>query len=309
MKQKLQRILGPVIVILTILAFIWYVRANHGVIEQLRQTSGLAVVAILCLYGVILVTLLGILHASLLFFKRHLGLQENFLLNSYSSLVNFFGPGQSGPAMRTAYLKLKHGILIKQYVFATLVYYGIYALLSGIIITGFAFPWWVTLVGAVGVAGVSYVIITWFVRKYKAVLGLTGSSPRTLAKPFIIMGVTTLVQVSIMVLVYFIELRAVDSTISFIQAMIYSGAANFALFVAITPGAIGFREAFLVFSQDLHGISSDTIIAANILDRAVYILFLGILFVVVLSMHVGKKLHLKQLTDQPAAAPAATEQQ
>ncbi len=309
MKQKLKLILGPIIIIATIAAFVWYVRANPAVIEQLRQTPIGSVIAVILLYGLVMAALVGILHASLLLYKKHMGLQENFLLNSYSSLVNFFGPGQSGPAMRTAYLKLKHGILIKQYVFATLIYYGMLAVSSGVILTAFAFPWWVTVLGALAVLGVSFVVIRWFLRKYRGVLGLDGASPRSLIKPFVIMGLATLAQVIIMVLIYFTELRAVDNTVGFTQALIYTGAANFALFVSITPGAIGFREAFLVFSQNLHGISSDTIIAANILDRAVYIIFLGLLFIIILSMHAGKKLHLKQVKDQLEQAPTAPAEQ
>ena len=71
--------------------------------------------------------------------------------------------------------------------------------------------------------------------------------------------------------------------------------ANFALFVSLTPGAIGIREAFLVFSQDLHHIPNDIIVAANVLDRAVYILFLGLLFIIVLLMHAGSKLQLQKV--------------
>jgi uncharacterized membrane protein YbhN (UPF0104 family) len=63
----------------------------------------------------------------------------------------------------------------------------------------------------------------------------------------------------------------------------------------LTPGAIGFREAFLIFSQNLHHIPNDIIVAANILDRAVYIVFLCLLFLVVLALHANKTLQVKKI--------------
>jgi uncharacterized membrane protein YbhN (UPF0104 family) len=68
-----------------------------------------------------------------------------------------------------------------------------------------------------------------------------------------------------------------------------------ALFVSLTPGAIGIREAFLTFSQQLHHIDTSTIVAANIIDRAVYLVFLGVLFIFVFSLHARDKLSLSSL--------------
>jgi uncharacterized membrane protein YbhN (UPF0104 family) len=81
--------------------------------------------------------------------------------------------------------------------------------------------------------------------------------------------------------------------------MSYAGAANFSLYVSITPDGVGIREAFLVFSQHIHHVSTKDIVSANVIDRAVYVVFLGLLFVVVLGMHAKDKLKLKSL--RPAA--------
>jgi uncharacterized membrane protein YbhN (UPF0104 family) len=72
--------------------------------------------------------------------------------------------------------------------------------------------------------------------------------------------------------------------------MVYTGAANLALFVSLTPGAIGFRESFLVFSQHLHHISNSTIVAANILDRAMYLVLLLILALIIFGTHARRQL-------------------
>ena len=93
-----------------------------------------------------------------------------------------------------------------------------------------------------------------------------------------------------LVLIYYVELTAVAPGVSVSQAVIYTGAANFALFVSLTPGAIGFRESFLLFTERLHGIDAGTIVAANTLDRAVYIVFLVVIAAAILLTHGHKSL-------------------
>jgi uncharacterized membrane protein YbhN (UPF0104 family) len=66
------------------------------------------------------------------------------------------------------------------------------------------------------------------------------------------------------------------------QSVIYAAAANLALFVSLTPGAIGFRESFLLLTRQLHQIPNDIVFAASIIDRAFYVVFLLVLFVVLL---------------------------
>jgi len=91
-----------------------------------------------------------------------------------------------------------------------------------------------------------------------------------------------------------LELHSIHPETSVAQALTYTGVANFALFVSLTPGAIGIREAFLVFSQNLHHLGNTIIVGANLIDRAVYLLFLGLLFVMTLALHAKDKLHIKQ---------------
>lgn len=233
-----------------------------------------------------------VLYGSLEFYKKKMPIYENFLLNSYSSLVNFFGPGQSGPGFRGAYLKLKHNVLIKQYIFITLVYYAFYALFSGLLFSVVAFQPIITLGLMLAICVGCTAIIKLYLNRNKRSLQRTTTFK---LKPIVIIGCATLIQVILLWLLYFLELSSFDSTVSLSQAAAYTGAANFALFVSLTPGAIGFREAFLVFSQNVHGISNELIVAANILDRAIYILFLGLLFLIILSLHAGKTLQVAKI--------------
>lgn len=292
MKRKIRIALGAFIVIATVVAFLWYASNNPEVLEQLSQTPLATIFIITLLYGGVLGALVIVLYGSLMAYRKSMALQENFLLNAYSSLVNFFGPGQSGPGFRAAYLKLKHNIKVKQYIFVTLVYYAFYAFFSGILIASAALTWWATIGILAAIIAVCWIVLRYYARKNK---DLVQTSYRSFVKPFSVIGLATLLQVILLWAIYFVELRSFDANISLSQAAIYTGAANFALFVSLTPGAIGFREAFLVFSQNLHHIPNDIIVTANILDRAVYILFLGILFLFVLFLHAGKTLQVQKV--------------
>lgn len=303
MKQTLKRILGPVIIVATIIAFIWYLNTHPEAVEQIAQTPLWAVAAIMFLYFTTIVILAFVLSISLRYYDRRMEPQENFLLTAYSSLVNFFGPGQSGPGVRAVYLKLKHDVSIKQYVFVTLIYYAWYAVISGILVGVVVLEWWQIILGASAITTACVL----FIRRHRA---KQNSNTARLAKSThfikltLILGLAVAVQIFVIALIYFIELRVIDSSISFMQALSYTGAANFALFVALTPGAIGFREAFLLFSESFHGISQQTVLAASVIDRALYIVFLGLLFLVVLSLHANKKLQIGKLQK---AAKNATE--
>jgi uncharacterized membrane protein YbhN (UPF0104 family) len=294
MRRKLKLILGPVIVLATLVAFGWYLHKHPAIVDQLQQTPPLLILGLFICFAGVQVALIGVLTASLMLFQKHMGIQENFLLNAYSSLVNFFGPGQSGPGFRAAYLKVRHEVKIKQYLFATLLYYVFYAIYSGLLLSVASRAWWQTVLLTIAISGVCYGFISYFMSRNRGIL--PQRMPRsTFAQILLVMGAATLLQMLCTFAFYYLELHSLDSTITLKQVLAYTGAANFALFVSITPGAIGIREAFLLFSQSLHNIPSDIIIAANVLDRAAYVAFLGVLFIVVLVMHVGAKLQPKNI--------------
>src|SRR5690606_1427151 len=105
------------------------------------NTSPVLVAGLIALYFGVMFCLMSVTRASLRFYHKTFGLQENFLFNAYSSLINFFGPGQSGPGFRGVYLKIKHGLGIKQYIFITLMYYAYYAIISGALLLIISRPW------------------------------------------------------------------------------------------------------------------------------------------------------------------------
>ena len=296
MKQRLRVILAVILICLTAVAFGFYIDHNRYLLTQLSHTHLSTLLELLLLYAVWFIALCLIVAASVRLCQKNLAPKEGFLLNAYSTLVNFFIPGQGGIVIRGAYLNRIKKLKVRNYVFVTLIYYMFYAVIAAILLLATARPLWQTLLVAIGVSLVSLTIIYLFANRSH--LKTTEFSINKINLTYLLGA--TLLQALIQLAIYGVELHSVNPHISLSQMITYSGAANFSLFVALTPGAIGIREAFLLFSRQLHHISSANIVAANIIDRAVFIIVLLALFSLTLSFHAK----YKSLWRRPAAEPS-----
>lgn len=295
MKKHLKTILVALILLATFGAFAYYINGHPAVWWTLKDTHPGVIAALLALYVVWFLAQVLMTRFSLKMYDKSMGKQENLLFNAYSSLINFFGPGQSAPIFRGLYLKKRHDMTIKQYLFTMLIYYGFYSVISACFLLVGNRPWWQTVLAMAAAAGGSLYIIRWYQRKK-----LGDKTAVNMQVVGLIFGVT-LLQLIAQAGIYAVELHSSGANASLGQVLSYTGAANFALFVALTPGAIGIREAFLVFTQQLHNIPNILIVTANVLDRAVYLLFLGCLFAMTLSLHAKDKLHISQLKKDQAS--------
>ena len=280
MLRKLRPFASILVLLLTIGLMVRYVITNPEVINRLKELDLIYIALIAALYLGIIAVLTIINSISVELCGKKISFSESFKLTSSSSLANFFGPLQSGVGIRAIYFKTKLKIPIKQYVVASLFYYALYAVMSGIFLLFGNAQYRLPLLGLLILGAATS---AWFIKWRVAKLTIKSYvfSPRIFSK--LILAV--FVQMILITAIYFIELYALGKTPSLAQVISYSGAANFSLFVAITPGAIGIREAFLLFSERLHHIDSQTIIAANLIDRSVYVLFLGLLFLWLLATH------------------------
>ncbi len=270
-----------VILVVTIGVFINYFVTHPAVRQELHRTSPATLLLLLGLYLFSMVALALITIATLRLCSVRIQTIESTLLTAYTAVINFFGPLQSGPAFRAVYLKKKHGLKLKDYTVATLAYYFFYGSFSGLFLLSGLLKWWLIPLMLAGGLGMLVIWrLGWLAPRLRG-LDLRG---------WYYLALATLLQVCIITLIYYTELHSVAPATHFSQAIIYTGAANLALFVSITPGAIGFRESFLVFSGHLHHVSDSTIIAANILDRSMYIVVLLILAVFIFATHARRQL-------------------
>lgn len=283
--KRLRMLAGWGVIFLTVFVFVRFIGANPNVWWQLQKTSLATILLVILGYTAMTGVLIVLYKVMTDICKVNIPAKDNMLLTMYSNVVNFFGPLQSGPGFRLVYLKRKYNINVPAYIGVSLLYYVCFAVVSGLMLLSGIFGWWVLIIFGI------------------AVVGICSGMPRVLRIPQVrklipqvlpikslgVLMLLSVVQVFVVAVIYFSELRSLAPGVSFGQAIIYTGAANFALFVSLTPGAFGFRESFLYFSRDLHGINESTIIAANILDRGIYVAFLGILFLIILGMHGHQK--------------------
>lgn len=299
MIKKLKAPLAILILLATTALFIRYFVDHPEYWRQLGSVSRWTLLWVILLNVAMLGVLVLITEATLRLCGKRLKWKENFLLTSYSSIVNFFGPLQSGPGARAVYLKARHKVRLRDYTLASLIALGLFAVFSALFLLVGTRPWWQTLGALLVVAALSWLVIRWFIGHDKK----PGESQFALRpKALAALIVLAFLQVVITSAWYYVELKAVNPDIHLSQAMSYSGAANFSLFVSITPDAVGIREGFLIFSQNLHHVSTGDIVSANVIDRAAYVIFLGLLFLLVLSLHARDRLGLKKLRQPDAEA-------
>jgi uncharacterized membrane protein YbhN (UPF0104 family) len=303
MKRLLRPVLAIIVLLLTVGLFIRYFQTHPQYWHQLGQVSRWTVLWVILLNVAMLAVLVGLCDITLRICGKRLQLKENFLLTSYSSIANFFGPLQSGPGVRAVYLKTRHKVRLRDYTLVSLLALGLFAFFSALFLLVGTRPWWQTLLALFAVAVVSWQVLKLFQKRDKKPSERHLYFHRPLVAGLIILA---FLQVVITAAWYYVEIHAVNPQVSVAQAMSYAGAANFSLFVSITPDAVGIREAFLVFSQHIHHVPTATIVSANVIDRAAYVIFLVLLFALVLALHGRDKL---KLTRSNRLAPAVTDEQ
>ena len=294
LKSKLFRQLLVVgIVLLTFGVFIWYGITHPQVIGTILALNPTILVFLTIAYSLTIIANGVILHYSLAYVQRKTSIFDNIMLTGYSSIVNFFGPLQSGPGFRAVYLKKKYGIEIKRFLLATVVFYlffGIINLLIVILAGLVQKPEWrpAIMIAAIVFAVLSPILVRYALKKERTRTII--QSMRLKDRNFWLIGAGALALTLASGSAYFVELNEIAGHINIGQVLVYTATANLSLFVSLTPGAIGFREAFLVFSQQLHAIPTNTIFAASVLDRAFYVAFLLVMFVVLLVVNGRKKI-------------------
>lgn len=280
-KKAIRTAIAVSVLVATVIVFAVYIRSHPEIIQALRDVSPAIIAGLFLLYTVFMATLIWIQRATLELCGIVLGRKESTLLVLYSSIINFFGPLQSGPAFRAAYLKAKHNVSLKKYTGATLLYYLFYGVFSLVLIGAYLVGWMVVA------ACLLVMLLIPFILKTERFRTLEAGKIWNLA-------FASLAQVAVMTVIYYVEIKTFFPDVSYLQSLVYTGAANLALFVSLTPGAIGFRESFLFFSQSLHGVSNAVIAAASIVDRAVYISLLIICAIVIFGLHANDYLRIKQ---------------
>ena len=298
---RFRRPLTILVLIVTFGVFILYIYKNPSVIQTVLHVNFFTAIVINAGYILNLLANAVVLVYSLRYIRKNIPLVDALAVTGYSSVVNFFGPLQSGPGFRAVYLKRVYDVGIKKYGVTVLIFYLFFGIINaGVVAIAWLWKstniWLMLLLLLCGMIAVATLLRS---KKVTSLLSRIRFSNRNILMIFL----GALLLVAAVFITYFAELSYVNSAIDYTQGIIYSSVANLSLFVSLTPGAIGFRESFLMFSQSLHGISTQDIISASIIDRAYNIFFLLIVFIAASGISNRHKLGLRN------AKPAADQEQ
>ncbi len=295
MKNRLHIIASILLLLVAIIIFVIYISKHSYLIYRLKNISPFIVFWLLILYSFWFLCLSLIIKYSLRICNLTIPTSKNLLLNAYSTIVNFFLPGQGGPVIRGAYLYKKHKLRVRLYIFVTLIYYLMYAAINSVLAISTSSLWWILIPVIIFMSFIGLFGGRKYIKKFK----IKDTELRLNSTNLLFLFLITLLQVLVIVAINYVELHSINTAISIKQTIIYSGIANLSIFVALTPGAIGIREGFLIFGRRLHHISVSNIISASIIDRAIFLIVLVILLIYVLASHAKSKLNISSDPIEP----------
>lgn len=291
MKKLPKNIVNSLIIVITVVAAVYYFNKHTYLLKDIAHINPLTGLLVLGLYMVMLFVLVLVFTATMNLVNFKFKLKENILLNSYSIFINFFVPGQAGTAYRAYYLKKNHNLKVADYTVSTLIYYLIYGLMAVEMMIVGSQKWWISILTLIVMIAAGFIVYKIYIAKFAK------SQVKYRLSSLLYIILATLVQGLLQILIYFVEIHSVNHTVRLDQSITYTGAADLALFVALTPAAIGIRESFLILSEKLHHVSTANILLANIIDRSVFILFLLLIGIVILYLKVGK--HIRNFNFSP----------
>ncbi len=285
-----KRTINVVLILATLIAAVYYFSKHRNLLTNLKHISPLVIIEVFLLYVLMFGVLMLIYEATMRIVNVNLKYKENGLINAYSLFINFFIPGQTGPAFRGYYMNKRHGLKYLDYTIATVIYYMMYGVLSLVFVIVGSQPYFISVPIVILMILAAIVALSLYLkRKKKERLNLT-------SKTILFLLAATLGQVILQTIIYYVELHSIKPGIPINNVITYAGTANLALFVALTPGAIGIREGFLILTEKLNHITSGTIVLAGVIDRSVYIVFLLTLGLAVVILNVRKQLGVTKIT-------------
>ncbi|MDD5639008.1 MAG: lysylphosphatidylglycerol synthase domain-containing protein, partial [Candidatus Pacebacteria bacterium] len=270
-KNKALKVVITMVVILLLIIF--FVR-NFESFRQIRIYNFWLLFPLIISFVLFLVTNGIVLKELLLPFKIELSIKEWFGLSVITTAGNLLTPLQGGMVTRALYLKSKHDFSYTNFLSALS---GIYiivfwvnsfvALIAMLLIGHYysVFNWLVFVTFLIIFLGLSFIIVISPKIKKTFKLEILNKAVRVVngwlviknsKKTILAVTIISLINVFLMSVSSFLEFRVIGVEISFLKALFISIVSTLSLFVSLTPGSLGIKEAFVAFTSGVVGISS-----------------------------------------------------
>lgn len=278
---------------LFICLFVYYFVSNKEKFDQLTQISPIFILIILIGQLIIIGSNVAILITLVRLTGKNISLSMASKIIAYSSVVNFFGFLQAGLGVRAWYLKKYKKISFKLYSLLTLIQYMfIFSLAFLMIIIGLIINGQFGLLEFLSILGVSclgiFILLKFILPKYVGDHKFYKQINRSVTNKKVLSLIGGLLLLSVIqlagsTLAFAAELSAIGVQYGAGSILIYSGLAQFSILIALTPGALGFKEGILLALKEKMMISSSEIIISSTLDRLVYFITLTLMMPLYLS--------------------------
>lgn len=264
--------------------FLYYFLNNQSQFSKIAELKTWQIILIIIGQSMIIIGNIFILTALVKLVNKKISFIDSAKIIAYSSLINFFGFLQGGIGFRGIYLKRHFSVSFSKYFEITLAQYLILFLVTGLfLITGIGMT--------SGISQAVLILLSTLFFAIMIILILNRTKPTfylnfvayikniyTTFTMWPILGViaATIIQLCGFLLAGSIELSAIGSNITLGGMLIYTGAAQFSIIIALTPGAIGIREGILLIVHNQMHLSAQEIIIAATIDRLIYFVTLVI---------------------------------
>jgi uncharacterized membrane protein YbhN (UPF0104 family) len=252
-------------------------------------------------------------------FTRRLSMGEGVYVGILSAIGNFFGPLLGGAGIRAVYLKRVHNLPYAKFTSTLMIYYVIlFAINFALAIAGLIVldldgdsHFLIALFGG----GLVFLVGSVFIRlpKRARVDNPRWSKPvrrilryltdiedgwrRMTAMPVLLVKLVGLAALSVAAqfLIAFVSFDSIGADVSWASLAVYVSIVMISLLVAVTPGAIGIREAMLLLVSETLGVSDGEIIQVAVIDRGVTFAVLFALFLATRSTRLRLRLTSRDL--------------
>lgn len=280
-KNKLLRV---ILLFSVLAAFGVYYFYNQQQFAKIGDLSAWEIVLIIIGQSIVIISNIFILMIFGRFIARRIHFIDAARITAYSSLINFFGFLQGGVGFRGLYLKKHMKMSLRRYFALTVVQYCIFFSIAGLLL----------LIGLWLTSGVQQaVLFVLFALFVACLIALIIDRIKPIAYlrlrerlkkmdniiqvwPLLGIAAATILQLSGSMLANAVELNAVGAQLSLGSLLIYTGVSQFAIIIALTPGAIGIRETILLAVQHQMNLTTETIIVASTIDRLIYFVTLAL---------------------------------
>lgn len=292
------------LLVLTLAAFVYYFLNNQALFNRIGNLSWWQVLLIITGQSIVFFSNILVSIIFIQFIGKKLHFIDSTRITAYSSLVNFFGFLQGGVGLRGVYFKRQFAMSLKKYFALTVIQYlflfgiaGIFVLVGISFTTGITSAFLLMGLGIIALVG-GFVLFGKSNAAKKIQVKLGAVSQLLKARPLLALLSVIVLQLCGSLLANFIELQAIGAHVSMGGLLIYTGTSQFAIVIALTPGAIGIREALLLIVQQQMHLTTQDIVLASTVDRAIY--FVTLALITPFALAAKKQLPAKELQEASA---------